>query len=159
MAQFRAYETLLSGARESAADTVRWMNANLPEGATVMVHDAGYVAYAARFPLIDLVGLKTPRASEMHRALTYPSDGKLRPDAIAKIATEFHPHYFMVWQEWDDLFHLVAGLRAKGWTAQELHAGRTESEVPDGQIYRLYQLDAPSEATMDNQSSANSASP
>jgi len=141
--EFRDYRDKLAGYRESLVDMVQWMNANLPEDSLVMVHDAGYVAYAGHFPLVDLAGLKSPAAIEVHKELTYPSAGKLRPEAVAKIAGQFQPRYLMVIEEWEERYRFTAGLRAKGWTAQEIYA----SHAPDGTsadfIYHLYQLDPP----------------
>ena len=54
------YRNHLNGYRKSLVDVVTWMNANVPPGAVVMTHDAGYVAYAGHFPLVDLVGLRSP---------------------------------------------------------------------------------------------------
>ena len=48
----------------------------------VMVHDAGYVGFAARQRIVDLVGLKTPSSLEPHRELTWKSCGAGRGTAI-----------------------------------------------------------------------------
>ena len=143
LAQWSDYRTHLRGDRQSLIDLVSWMDANLTERPTVMVHDAGYAAYAGHVPLVDLVGLKTPAASAIHKALTYPSVGRLRSDAVAQIAADFQPRYLVVLQDWDDKFRLVDGLRDKGWTVSEVHEGRAAPETPKADIYRLYRLASP----------------
>jgi hypothetical protein len=67
------------------------MNTELPGQPIIMAHDAGYPSYAGRFHLVDLVGLKTPEAVEIHKQMTFPSVGRLRGDAVAAIAEKFHP--------------------------------------------------------------------
>ena len=142
-AQFLNYKTRIAGYRESLADVVRWIDTNLADRPMVMVHDAGYVAYAGHVPLVDLVGLKTPAAVEFHKRLTYPSAGRLRSTAIAEIARMFKPQYLVALQDWDEEFGLVDGLRSKGWTVQERHAGRAPPETPAADIYHIYELTPP----------------
>jgi hypothetical protein len=137
------YRNDLNGYRKSLVDVVAWMNANLAAGSVVMVHDAGYVAYAGHFPLVDLVGLKTPAATAAHKELTYPSAGKLRADAVARIADEFQPRYLLVIQNWDDDFHFVSNLRAEGWTAQEIYVSHASAGASVGNNYHLYRLEPP----------------
>jgi len=141
--QSRIYASQIGGFSTSLADVVQWMNANLQGRPTVMVHDAGYVAYAGRFPLVDLVGLKTPDAAEVHAAMTYPSAGRLRSDAIARIAEKFKPQYLLAIQDWDDMAGLVDGLRDRGWIVREVYAGRAPAETPRKDIYHLFQLTSP----------------
>ncbi|WP_395405589.1 hypothetical protein ACHMW6_03490 [Pseudoduganella sp. UC29_106] len=73
-------------AREEFDAAARWAGANLPATSRVLVHDAGYVSLATQLQLVDLVGLKTPSSVGVHRRLTYPSNGKLRGQAISSIA-------------------------------------------------------------------------
>jgi hypothetical protein len=142
-AQYTWYRTNITGNRASLTDLVSWLDANVPGRPTVMVHDAGYIAYAGRFPLVDLVGLKTPDAAKFHEQLTYPSAGELRSSAVAKIALAYKPQYFVVLQDWDQTFQLVAGLRGNGWGAKELYAGRAPTDTPATSIYHLYELTPP----------------
>lgn len=143
VAQFSDYETHIAGYRESLADLVNWMNHNLRDKPMVMVHDAGYVAYAGHGRLVDLVGLKTPAAMEFHKKQTYVSAGRLRSNAIAKIAEAFKPQYLVALQDWNDKFGLVAGLRDQGWSVHEIYAGRAPPETPVADIYHLYELRPP----------------
>ena len=82
--------------RHDLAGTAAWCNANLPPGSTLLIHDAGYIAYGTRFRLVDLVGLKTPSSVAAHRALTHPSAGRLRAAAVSRIALQTHPDYLLV---------------------------------------------------------------
>jgi hypothetical protein len=42
------------------AGVAQWLKKNISSRTTLLVHDAGYVAFATSFQMIDLVGLKTP---------------------------------------------------------------------------------------------------
>jgi hypothetical protein len=147
VAQLKDYRTHIVGFQASLSDMVRWMNANLQNQPTVMVHDAGYVAYAGHAALVDLVGLKTPAAMEFHKRLTYPSAGLQRSQAVAEIAKKFRPQYLLVVQDWDESFRLVEGLRGQGWTAREVYAGSAPPETPAALIYHLYELTPPQALT------------
>src|SRR5207248_9680865 len=133
----------VTGYHNSLVDMAQWMNANLAAGSVVMVHDAGYIAYAGHFPLIDLAGLKTPAAIDVHKALTYPSAGELRPKAVAKIADLFKPSHLLVVQRWDDDYRFTDGLRAWGWMVSELYASNLSSDTPVSEAYHLYLLKPP----------------
>jgi predicted amidohydrolase YtcJ len=137
------YRRQIAGTQGSLSDVVTWLNANLPDRPLVMVHDAGYVAYAGHAVLVDLVGLKTPAAMEFHKRTTYPSVGLYRSKAIAEIADAFHPQYLLVLQDWDRRFGLVEALRGRGWTTREVYAGRAPPETPAANIYHLYELRSP----------------
>jgi hypothetical protein len=87
----------------------------------VMVHDAGYLAYADAAPtLIDMVGLKTPAAAALNHRLTGPSCGARRGDALAALATETAPDYLVVWEPWDQFFAVTDNLRRSGWRAEKI---------------------------------------
>ncbi|HTT75506.1 MAG TPA: hypothetical protein VMF50_05935 [Candidatus Binataceae bacterium] len=141
--QFRNYREYLTGYRLSLDDTVRWMNRNLPAGSIVMLHDAGYAAYAGHFALVDLAGLKTPAAAEINKHLTYPSAGRLRAEAIAQIAAQFHPGYLLTFHGWDHAFQFANALRDHGWTVRQIYEGRAPVGTPAQDVYVLYQLQPP----------------
>ncbi len=101
--------------RTHLAGVAAWCNTNLPPGSTLLVHDAGYIAYATRFRLVDLVGLKTPSSVAAHRALTHPSGGALRGKAVSRIARAGHADYLLVLWTWERDSHLAGGLRDEGW--------------------------------------------
>lgn len=99
-----------------------WCNGHLPDGSTLMVHDAGYISWKTGFRLVDLVGLKTPSSVPYHRRLTYPSSGGGRGEAIGQIALRQKPDYLLVLDGWESLYHIAAGLRAQGWDVQLVNA-------------------------------------
>jgi hypothetical protein len=142
-AQFNIYKTHILGYRQSLADVVRWLDANLEGRPTVMVHDAGYAAYAGHASLVDLVGLKTPEATAIHAALTYPSAGRQRSEAVAGIAAKFNAQYLLAIEDWNEKLYLADGLREQGWSVEEVYAGRAPADTPKADIYRLYRLTAP----------------
>ncbi|WP_237892197.1 MULTISPECIES: hypothetical protein [Bradyrhizobium] len=141
--QLSDYWTHLTGNQKSLSDAVHWINENLPDRPTILVHDAGYVAYAGHVRLVDLVGLKTPAAIEFHKRLTYPSAGELRSKAIAEIARSFHPKYLLALQEWNEKFGLVDGLREQGWVVEEVYTGKGQTNTPSPDIYHIYKLSEP----------------
>lgn len=110
----------LAFTRTELAGVAAWVRAHVPRDAVVAVHDAGYMAFAAERRLVDIVGLKTPAAQAAHEALTGPTRGAARGEALARILAESHVSYFVVWNEWDAIFGLTAGLRAAGVTLTRL---------------------------------------
>lgn len=83
-------------------DVADWANRNIPEGSSVLLHDAGYFAYGTgqRFHLTDLIGLKTPWAIPIHQAVTVASCGSQRADAIAEIAEKAHIQWAILNKAW-----------------------------------------------------------
>ena len=114
----RAMELSL-GVRDFAlrdlAGVAAWANENLPLDSRVMVHDAGYFAYASDFELVDLVGLKTPKNAAIHREMTLASCGQQRPAAVSRIAAEGGASHFVLLAGWDRAFGIVRGLQGQGW--------------------------------------------
>lgn len=120
--------------RHELDPAARFMNQHLPRGARVLVHDVGYVSWATRFALIDVVGLKSPGSAAPHRQLTWPSCGARRGEAVARIAREGRATHLVVLNSWDGIYRFVDSLRAQRWSVQEL---RREG------FYRVYSLQAP----------------
>ena len=119
--------------RNDLAGVADWANANIPRGSKVLVHDAGYIAYATHFELADLVGLKTTRVVPIHEELTLPSAGGRRPEAIRRVASQERPEYLVVLKRWDEIFRITDSLRAGGWGVEPLRAGE----------YSVYELTPP----------------
>jgi hypothetical protein len=111
-----------------------WCQTNVPPNAVLLVHDAGYIAYATRFRTVDLVGLKTPEAVDINRRITWPSAGKDRALAVAEIAIESHADYLIVIRRWPEVAALPAQLRALHWRVDPLRM--------DGE-YRVFRITAP----------------
>jgi hypothetical protein len=109
-----------------------WCNRNLPPDATLLVHDAGYISYATRFRLTDMVGLKTPGNIPFHVNGTWRTCGAGRGAAVAAIAREQHPDYLVMLRGWDRIYRITDGLRAAGFRLDELRHVREGYEV-----YRL----------------------
>jgi hypothetical protein len=127
----RLYATCIEFARTELDGVTQWTNANLPADARVAVHDAGYAAFAIDRPLIDVVGLKTPRSREIHERITAPSAGWRRGEALAQVLAESEADYLIVWTGWDRAFALLAGLRAAGVFLEPVRA--------EG-AYRVYRI-------------------
>lgn len=107
------------------ADVAKFCSDRIPTTSRIMVHDAGYIAYATRFHLVDFVGLKTPAAIELHRILTFPTVGRRRAEAVHQFALRTQPEYLVMLQGWDQLFQITNGLRSRGWELEEIR------DIPD----------------------------
>ena len=122
----RAMELSL-GVRDFAlhdlAGVADWAKEHLPEDSRVMVHDAGYFAYASDFELVDLVGLKTPKNAAIHRDITLASCGRRRPAAISLIAEQGEASHFVLLAGWDRAFGITQGLEQQGWQPVLLRDG------------------------------------
>ncbi|MEK6347402.1 MAG: hypothetical protein V4764_07975 [Burkholderia sp.] len=117
-----------------------WLDANLPPDAVVLIHDAGYLAYATPFRLVDVVGLKTPGSIAYHRVCTAPSNGRERGKAISAIALTSGARYAVVKQDVPPFWASVGtGLAANGWGLRELRA----PSMPNG--YAVYALTPPAD--------------
>ena len=135
--------------RHDLAGTADWCSVHLPPTATVLIHDAGYIAYGTRFHLVDMVGLKTPTSVAAHRALTHPSGGAGRGEAISRIALQNRCEYLIVLRGWETAFGPASGLRAQGWRVQLIN---------DQYAYQVYALRPPliaADGKAKNRSSGN----
>ena len=92
-----------------------FVRAALPRDARVLVHDVGYIAFAGERSLVDIVGLKTPRAVALHRRFTWASCGPARAEAVHRLALATRPTHLVVLDTWDSIFRIADGLRARGW--------------------------------------------
>jgi hypothetical protein len=102
-------------------DTASWCEKNLPSDATLLVHDAGYIAYATHFHVIDMVGLKTPSAIPLNRDLTWPSGGDLRSTAVSRLANANNVDYLILLNDWPPTESLVSDLSGLGWNVRLVH--------------------------------------
>jgi hypothetical protein len=96
---------------EGVAD---WIHRNVPDDARIAVHDAGFLAFATDYPLIDVVGLKTPASQSVHEAITGPSAGLRRGEALARILIDTRSEYLVLLNGWERIFAVTAGLRGAG---------------------------------------------
>jgi hypothetical protein len=108
-----------------------WSNHHLPPNATLLIHDAGYISYATRFRMVDLVGLKTPSSIDFNRTYTYGTCGLGRALAVGEIARTSKPDYLVVVEDWNRIFRVTEGLSALGWRLDQVFASESYS------VYRL----------------------
>lgn len=118
--RYLATRDFTTGALASVAG---WAHENLPADSKLLIHDAGFISYATDLRMVDLVGLKTPRVIHFHEELTKPSGGKLRGEAINRIALQERPRYLIVLNGWDGIFHITDALRSHGWRVDLMRPG------------------------------------
>ncbi len=127
---------LLLTERKTAVAEVREIArtmAQVPPGATVLIHDAGMVAWGRpNARLIDVVGLKTPSSVAFHRA--YTRGGCQWDRALDAIARKNNATYALILQEpfWDCV---SADLTRAGWVLTPLPSGQSR--------YQLYRIARP----------------
>lgn len=92
-----------------------WCLGNLPTKSVLLIHDAGYLAFATPFRLVDMVGLKTPSSIHYHQIITLPSSGTKRVTAISSIISDQQPDYLILLPEWDRKIQITRRLRQLGW--------------------------------------------
>jgi len=120
--------------RAELAGAATWVRTSLPRDARLLVHDVGYMAFAGERAMVDLVGLKTPRAVALHRRYTWATCGATRGDAVHRLALDTRPTHLVVLDSWDAIYRIAEGLRAHGW--------RVEQARPSGR-YQVFSLTPP----------------
>jgi hypothetical protein len=136
------YTTWKAVSTGTQAEVAAWLSRHAAPGDRVLVHDAGYLSEHTTLELYDLVGLKTPASTTLHAELTGPSAGRLRADALHRIACQVDPQWYVALNGWEWVFDLTYDLSVKGWAAVPML--RT-SRVPQGRgleplgytVYRL----------------------
>jgi hypothetical protein len=122
-------------------DTVAdWTRSHLPPGARILMHDAGRITIDSPFAMVDIVGLKTPSNTAVHRELTWPHCGG-QGLAAAYISEMEHCDYAVFLESWDQFFGFTRGLRALGWTVARVDGARGPTE------YKVYHLTPPARTT------------
>ena len=113
-------------ARESitAAEAV---DRQVPDGAVVLVHDAGAISVFAHRRAVDLVGLKSPKSVAANARWTWPSCGADRADAIVAIVKESGARYLVTIGFWEDTYGIVSGLQARGVVLEAIRRPPTPS--------------------------------
>jgi hypothetical protein len=117
-------------------NVAQWSREHLPPDARVLVHDAGYFAWATSLVLVDVVGLKTPSSIEDHRRWTMPSTGRNRHEAVHAIAYRSRVTHAVILNAefWGDLAN---NLRQHGWTLRPIRE-------PAAAGYVVYAISPPS---------------
>lgn len=106
-------------------NVTQWLKQNIEPNAILLIHDAGYLAYASDFQLTDMVGLKTPKNIYYHQTITLPSHGAKRTQAIAAIIKANHPRYLVVKADWNEThFNIAEQLAQKDWRLQLLRPSK-----------------------------------
>jgi hypothetical protein len=95
-------------------EVATWCQQHLPKDSTILIHDAGYFAYATSFHLVDMVGLKTPSVISYEKKFAYPNQGINRREAIAKIIEVNHLQYLIDLPSWEKRFKITEGLSQWG---------------------------------------------
>lgn len=113
-----------------------WAEKNLPDGARILIHDAGYFGWHSRyvatpprkFVIIDVVGLKTPSAIHYHQQITAPSRGQDRWKAVDRIARDNMVQYAIIANVgfWGDIEQY---LRRAGWTVELIYPNRDSYQI------------------------------
>jgi hypothetical protein len=111
-----------------------WCEKNLPGDARILVVDAGYLAYATRFRILDCAGLKTPEAINLNREYTWPSNGDDRARAITALALQLHGTYLINLRVNTGLTNVPTRIEALGWRVERLK---------DVTLYSIYRLTPP----------------
>lgn len=124
--------------RTELREVATWVAQNTPSNSRVLVHDAGYISLLGQQRLIDLVGLKTPDVVPIHGALTWAQCSR-NTRALSVIADQFDAQYFVVFNDWDRIFKLTAGLRGAGWGLRRIDG------VRGARAYVVYSLERPHE--------------
>jgi hypothetical protein len=131
VAEFRAHRARAAENDEAA----RFLRTSIPSGARVLLHDVGLASVATSLRLIDMVGLKSPDAAQVHARLTRPSCGSRRQEAIESIARVNHVTHLVTVADWDRLYGIREALTTRGWQLRPMR------ESADG--YSVYELTAP----------------
>lgn len=107
----------------------------VPPGSTVLVHDAGIIAWTApKVRIVDVVGLKTPASALAHRQhTTRTGDWGKALDQIACRSGATHLVALKGDGFWEDV---AAGLEGEGWVLQA-------ERLPEGIGYAVYRISAP----------------
>jgi hypothetical protein len=121
--------------RDNLAAVAAWCQRHMAPDARVYAHDIGYISWATRLPLVDMVGLKAPRSTAWHRHFTAASGGQRRDEAVDAIGRAAQPDWLIVLRGWDRLYNLTGGLRAHDWRLVKAAA------TVDG--YEIYRVQAP----------------
>ncbi|MBZ5664746.1 MAG: hypothetical protein LAO30_09105 [Acidobacteriia bacterium] len=116
---------------QALSSVSEWSNHNLPPNSTLLIHDAGYISYATKFRMVDLVGLKTPSSIEFNRKYTYGTCGISRALAVGEIARSAKPDYLVVVEDWNHIFQITGSLAVLGWHMEQVFGSESYS------VYRL----------------------
>ncbi|MGG7565463.1 hypothetical protein ACQ5SO_04760 [Rhodovulum sp. DZ06] len=113
-----------------------WIDANIPPGGAVMVHDVGYVSWATDARIIDFVGLRSPENIAVHRRATAREGWTGAATAAVEIMERERVCTFIIMHAWDEVMGLTEELRRRGWTPVAL-------TPPDNHAFHAFEMQAP----------------
>lgn len=133
----RAYiEHKEASTRELAALSA-WLDHELPADARLLIHDAGYLAYAGHRNMTDLVGLKTPSSVAYHRLYTQPSGGDRRKALSLIAGCAGATHAVLLQNPQRSWSPIAPELESQGWQLTLLRP------APSGSGYTVYAMRPP----------------
>lgn len=123
-------------------EVYQWVKTNLPNGARVLLHDAGYIPWRLMseesnvfsLQLVDVVGLKTPEVIQVHQDITFASHGENLGVAVGQIATSSEAEYAIILDRpfWGDIkSHLVQA----GFSVEKIFENK--------ESYQVFRISAP----------------
>lgn len=117
---------------------------HIPAGSRVLIHDAGYLAWARPdLRLVDIVGLKTPRNIPVHQRLTISGRADDRNEALVAITADSGADY-LVELSGDPFWRQTSvALRGAGWQLDQLGTAPAPTTVVPGRYYHIYRLRRP----------------
>ena len=136
-AAWRRHQSFYASRTDELAAVATFTRDHIPATAKILVHDAGYIAYATDHRLVDMVGLKTPSSAAAHARWTLPSCGRNRGQAVHEIALASQAEYMIVLNGWDRRYGFVDNLARRGWQCDIVRP------VTSGRGYVIYQIKPP----------------
>jgi hypothetical protein len=140
--RWASYESWKAVSTGTQSEVAAWFSNNSSSTARVLVHDAGYLSETTTVELYDLVGLKSPSSTNAHAEFTGPTAGRLRAEALHRIACRSDPHFYVALNGWERAFDLTYDLSIKGWAmVPVLRTSRIwQGDDPDPIGYTVYRV-------------------
>jgi hypothetical protein len=113
-----------------------WLAKNVRPDEPLLILDVGYLSFATRYPLVDVVGLKTPASIQANDTWTASTCGKQRGKAMSAMATLGRTKYMVVPQEWNHRQRFSDALLREGWGVVPVR------DIP-GSWYTVFSLSPP----------------
>jgi hypothetical protein len=116
----------------------------IPAGARVLVHDAGYLAWARPdLRLVDIVGLKSPASIPFHQRLTATRQPGAREQALRGVAQASGASHLV--ELGADRFwsQTSRALREGGWQVTQCNAAEAPAGLPALRYYHILRIAPP----------------
>ncbi|KAA9008033.1 hypothetical protein [Histidinibacterium aquaticum] len=128
---------VLAAKRSTLEQTSDWINRNLEPETPLLIHDIGYVSWATSQRLFDIVGLRSPEAVPINRALRYQRGAEGQADALEAMIDVSGSCTLLVSDGWNSIANFTGSLRGRGWSVLPHPAGHP----PGHQVYLLEHID------------------